>query len=78
MSAAALSFAWQSEQAKRVSTYVSPSPEIPNDGMCAGKCSQPAPPPPAGSVNEPFGNPDSLEWLIIVGAVTALFVILTR
>jgi len=73
---------WQKEQASRVTSYTPPKPEIPNDGMCAGNCSQAVPPPPAGSLNEPFTiGSDSdypLEWLMVVSAATLVFIVLTR
>ena len=80
MSAVETTAAWQNEQAKRVSAYTPPKPDIPNDGMCAGDCSQSVPPPPAGSLNEAFsvGSDYPLEWLMVVGAATLVFVVLTR
>jgi hypothetical protein len=77
---AEIAASWQREQAKRVSTYKPQNPEIPNDGMCAGDCTQSVPPPPAGSLNEPFTTRSDypLEWLMVVGAVSVVFVILTR
>jgi hypothetical protein len=83
MSAAEVAQGWQKEQSNRVGTYKPQKPEIPNDNRCAPGdtvCTSKTPPPPAGSLNEPFRSPVKypMEWIGVMVAASIVFLLLTR
>lgn len=71
-------FAWHNQQQNRVTTYKAPKHEIPTDWNCAGECTQPVPPPPAGSTNESFqSGSQHHRWLVVMSVAALAFAGLT-
>lgn len=73
--------AWLTQQKAQVSAYKPQRPEMPNTYMCAQgdtACKSRTPPPPPGSINEPFVPYGFVHaWPAVLFVASVAFVALT-
>lgn len=73
--------AWLTQQKAQVSAFKPQRPEMPNSYMCAQGdtvCKGRTPPPPSGSINEPFVPYGfAYAWPAVMFVASVAFVVLT-